>query len=111
MAKRSKKNRKKKSNKYDNLSQPEAEFDFHGLGVLTREKIKELVDEFIDECMDRGLTKILFITGKGLHSRNGMPVIKPLVKNYLSEQPYVARVYEGRFDRGGGGTLEVILDN
>lgn len=99
-----------KNNKYDNLSKPEAEFDFHDRGVLTPGEIKRLVDEFIEECRDRGLTKVLFITGKGIHSRNGMPVIKPFVKKYLSGKPYVLRVYEGRFDRGGSGTLEVILD-
>lgn len=100
---------KGKKNKYDNLSKPQAEFDFHGLGVLGRSEIIKLVDEFIDECRDRGLTKVLLITGKGLHSKAGMPVIKPMVRKYLMDKPYVARVYEGRRDRGGSGTLEVIL--
>lgn len=111
MGKKHKNNPKKKANKYDNLSKPEAEFDFHDLGVLTREKMKELVDEFIDECLDRGLQKVLIITGKGLHSKHGMPVIKPFIRKYLLEKPFVLRVYEGRYDRGGSGTLEVILTN
>lgn len=101
---------KKKANKYDNLSKPEAEFDFHGRGALTHHHMKEMVDEFVDKCRARGLTKVLFITGKGLHSKKGMPIIKPFVKKYLQDKPYVVRVYEGRFDRGGSGTLEVIFD-
>jgi DNA-nicking Smr family endonuclease len=109
MAKFGKKIRPKKTNKYDNLSKPQAEFDFHGRGALTMRKVQEMTDDFMQECRDRGLTKVLFITGKGLHSAKGMPVIKPFIKKYLTEKSFVERVYEGRFDRGGSGTLEVIL--
>lgn len=52
----------------------------------------------------------MFITGKGLHSKKGMPVIKPLLRKYLNTLPFVIRVDEGRFDRGGAGTLEVTLE-
>lgn len=110
MGKKRKKLRPKKLNKYDNLSKPEAEFDFHNRGLLTPSDMQRMADEFIEECRRRKLSKILFITGKGLHSRNGMPVIKPFLKKYLSKQAYVLRVYEGRRDRGGTGTLEVVLD-
>ncbi len=110
MGKFNKKERKKKINKYDNLSKPQAEFDFHGMGTLTMAQVSKMADVFLDECRDRGLTKVLFITGKGLHSSKGMPVIKPFLKKYLLGKSYVDRVYEGRFDRGGSGTLEVILD-
>ena len=112
MKKKYKRNQKQKIkiNKFDNLSKPQAELDFHNRGVLYPEDIKELVDVFIQESIDKNLTKILFITGKGLHSRKGMPVIKPLVKKYLQTKPEVKRVYEGRFDRGGSGTLEVTLE-
>ncbi|MBT4917278.1 Smr/MutS family protein [Candidatus Peregrinibacteria bacterium] len=101
--------KKEKVNKYDNLSKPEAEFDFHDRGVLTSSDMKKMADEFLSEARDRNLTKILFITGKGLHSRNGMPVIKPFLRKYLETLPFVLRVYEGRRDRGGAGTLEVTL--
>lgn len=110
MGKKRKKQRKEKNNKYDNLSKPQAEFDFHDRGVLTPNDMKKMVDEFIEDCRDRELTKVLIITGKGLHSRNGMPVIKPFVKKYLQTKSFVVRVYEGRFDRGGSGTLEVVFD-
>lgn len=109
MSKKRKEPRPQKTNKYDNLSKPQAEFDFHDLGVLHPGDMKKLADEFLEECRSRKLTKVLFITGKGLHSKNGMPVIKPLLKKYLSEKPFVKQVYEGRRDRGGSGTLEVIL--
>jgi len=104
------KERKTKNNKYDNLSKPQAEFDFHGMGILTKDDIKNLADSFLEKSINRGLTKILFITGKGLHSRDGMPIIKPQLKRYLADNPSVLRVYEGRRDRGGSGTLEVVLN-
>ncbi len=104
-----KKEKAKKINKYDNLSKPEAEFDFHNLGPLKTSDMKYHCDEFLEKCLRRKLTKILFITGKGLHSKKGMPIIKPFLKKYLTEHPNVSRVYEGRSDRGGSGTLEVIL--
>jgi DNA-nicking Smr family endonuclease len=109
MAKRKKKPSKK--NKYNNLSQPEATFDFHNRGPLRKDQIISLTNEFINECLERGLSKILFITGKGLHSAKGMPIIKPLIKHHLSNHPKVLRLYEGRRDRGGSGTVEVILEN
>lgn len=105
-----KKLRPKKLNKYDNLSKPQAEFDFHDKGILRENDIRQLADEFLEECRRRKLTKVLFITGKGLHSRNGMPIIKPFLNRYLKALPFVLRVYEGRFDRGGEGTLEVVLN-
>ncbi|MFA5947834.1 MAG: Smr/MutS family protein [Candidatus Gracilibacteria bacterium] len=96
-------------NKYENLSKPQAEFDFHDKGILSESNIREMTDEFLDDCRRRKLTKVLFITGKGIHSRNGMPIIKPYLRKYLSSLDFVDRVYEGRFDRGGSGTLEVTL--
>lgn len=105
-----KKLRPKKLNKYDNLSKPQAEFDFHDKGLLRENDMRVLTDEFLEECLRRKFTKVLFITGKGLHSKNGMPIIKPFLNRYLQTLPYVVRVYEGRYDRGGSGTLEVILN-
>ncbi|MBU0981213.1 Smr/MutS family protein [Patescibacteria group bacterium] len=105
-----KSSKKQKTNKYDNLSKPEAEFDFHGRGYLTMPQVQKLADDFIQEALRRDLTKILFITGKGIHSEGGMPKIKPFLRKYLQSHPRVLRVYEGRRDRGGEGTLEVVLD-
>jgi DNA-nicking Smr family endonuclease len=110
MAKRKKK-RPSKKNKYDNLSKPEDTLDFHGRGPMRQHTMAQILEEFIDDCLDRELTKVLIITGKGLHSKKGMPVVKPFVKKTLQKHPQVIRVYEGRSDRGGTGTLEVILDS
>jgi hypothetical protein len=42
MGKKRKQTRPKKHNKYDNLSKPEAEFDFHDRGRLTMGMVREL---------------------------------------------------------------------
>lgn len=110
MGKKRKQGKPDKVNKYDNLSKPQEEFDFHDRGVLPMSVVQKMTDEFLDQCERRGLIKVLFITGKGLHSKKGMPVIKPFLKKYLGAHKNVVRVYEGRRDRGGEGTLEVILD-
>jgi DNA-nicking Smr family endonuclease len=99
-----------KNNKYDNLSKPQDSFDFHNLGILSPRDITKLADDFLYKCRQRSLTKILFITGKGLHSRNGSPVVKPVLRKHLEKLSYVVRVYESRRDRGGQGALEVTLD-
>ena len=105
-----KNNRTRKINKYENLSTPQAEFDFHDKGILREEDIQKLTDDFLEECEKKNLTKVLFITGKGLHSKLGTPVIKPLLDRYLKSLPFVIRVQEGRIDRGGAGALEVDLE-
>lgn len=96
-------------NKYEHLSKHQAEFDFHGKGILNEGEIKRMADDFLSECRREGFTKVLFITGKGLHSKGGSPVIKPLLHKYLSGLPFVLKVYDGRIDRGGSGALEVVL--
>jgi DNA-nicking Smr family endonuclease len=95
-------------NKYASLSEPQASFDFHGRGVLSKEDIVVRTTEFVRECSQRGFKKILIITGKGLHSKSG-PVVGPLVQDILMSLPNVQSVETARRDRGGEGALEVQL--
>lgn len=95
-------------NKYAGLSQPQASFDFHGRGIMTKDEISELTREFIQECSRKGLKKVLIITGKGLHSKSG-PVVGPMVAEVLLSLPAVKSFETARRDRGGEGALEVLL--
>ena len=74
----------------------------------SRDEIRDMADEFIKECKAKGLERVLIITGKGLHSKEG-PVIGPLLKWYLHKIPAVMSVETARRDRGGEGALEVKL--
>ena len=99
---------RKKINKYADLNDPEATFDYHEEGILTEDEIKEKAEEFIIESKRKGHMRVLIITGKGLHSENG-PVIKPLLSWYLTKLNQVKSVKEAKIDRGGSGALEIEL--
>ncbi len=101
--------KKHHGNKYEHLSTPEAQLDFHGEGILTPEEITQRVSQFIQECQQKGFSRVLIITGKGLHSRDGIAVIKPIVQKHLKGLDTVKEIAEARRDRGGEGALEIKL--
>lgn len=107
---KSRKNPKTRGNKYAHMNQPQAELDYHDRGKLTEHEIKSLAQAFIEECAERGMQKVLIITGKGLHSEQG-PVIRPMLKWYLHKLPQVLSVETARRDRGGEGAFEIELRN
>ncbi|PIQ79573.1 hypothetical protein COV81_01765 [Candidatus Peregrinibacteria bacterium CG11_big_fil_rev_8_21_14_0_20_41_10] len=96
-------------NKYQNLSEPQAELDFHQFEILTKDEIIEITDQFIKKSHKHKFNKILIITGKGLHSRNGTAVIKPIINDYLNSHPLVKRFATARIDRGAEGAFEITL--
>lgn len=100
-----------KQNKYADLNVPEAEFDFHERGILTKSEICNLAKNFLQEASVQGLTRVLIITGKGIHSRENGPVVKPLLQEFLPTLNIVKQVMPARRDRGGDGALEVLLNN
>ena len=96
------------ANKYKHLQTPQAEFDFHDRGVLTREQILALAEDFIDDCQESGYRLVSIITGIGLHSKNG-PVVKPVLADFLANHPEVQSFSEGKFTQGGQGVFIVKL--
>ncbi len=100
--------KKRSINKYEHLAGPEACLDFHDLGVLLPVNIEARLEAFLQKASRQGKRKLLVITGRGLHSRNG-PVVKPTVEKLLGRNPLVHRYKEARRDRGGEGAYEVEL--
>ena len=98
-----------KNNKYAHLSEPESKLDFHTLGILLQEEVKKIADEYIQKSKQNNIKRLLFITGKGLHSKDGEAKIKPWLCSYLQKHTDVKKVAEARRDRGGEGALEVTL--
>jgi len=96
-------------NKYAHLAGPQAELDFHGRGTLTPAQIRASLDEFLANARSTGQSKLLVITGKGLHSKSGQAVVRPIVQSYLQNHPDVAAFTKARRDRGGEGAFEVRL--
>lgn len=102
---------KNKTNKYADLNEPQAEFDFHDLGILSTAEIQKMATNFLQESKKSGLQKVLIITGKGLHSKDNEAVVKPVLLEYLPTLSFVSSVRLARRDRGGDGALEVVLGN
>lgn len=96
------------ANKYQKLNLPQAEFDFHNRGPLTSHDILELAENFIVSSLANNFTIVSFIVGRGVHSAKG-PVIKPLLADFLKNQPDVKSFSEGKFAQGGEGVFIVKL--
>lgn len=84
----------------------QAELDLHG---LTAAEAREELGRFVAECVDRGLTCVRVIHGKGRGSGHAGPVLKRLADQWLRRcQPVLAFVTARPVD-GGSGALYVLL--
>ena len=92
------------------MSAPKAKLDFHNLGPLQETEIVNKISDFILECESKQIDRLLIITGKGSHSKNGQSVVKPLVERTLRKCKEVDFFGNARRDRGGDGAIEVKLN-
>ncbi|MDO3377023.1 Smr/MutS family protein [Geoalkalibacter halelectricus] len=88
---------------------PEAELDLHGLDRL---RARERVRHFLDNSRFHGLSTVLVITGRGLHS-DEEPVLRSELERFLEEEGRTWAVEWGRAPRryGGEGALVIFLKN
>ena len=68
---------------WHNHDNPPDELDLHG--QLVKEAL-DLTRHRLQACQSKGETKLIVITGKGLHSVDGIAKIKPSLIAYLKEQ-------------------------
>tara|TARA_Y100000588_G_scaffold77483_1_gene80761 strand:+ start:2772 stop:3401 length:630 start_codon:yes stop_codon:yes gene_type:complete len=85
----------------------QAEVDLHGLRVS---QAKTSLSRFLQHCGDRGLTCIRVIHGKGNRSPGKIPVLKPMVADWLSHWNIVLAFASARPVDGGTGALYVLLN-
>ena len=85
---------------------PQAILDLHGYTVSEAES---RVKAFLGECRDNGLRKISIITGKGLHSEDGVGVLRDAVIRVLDESGAVSEKFSAPQSAGGSGALWIIL--
>ncbi len=97
-------------NKYAHLAATQSQLDFHELGPLTSEQILEETESFLKNAHHKKLKKLLIITGKGLHSKNGQAVIKPLIQKYLRTSDFVKNFSVAPVNQGGDGAIVVALE-
>ena len=92
--------------------------DLHGL-TLDEANIK--VENFITDCFDRKISKVIIVTGKGLHSQNDKdPYISEkfgilknsvpdFIKNNLSLMAKIKSITSAEISDGGSGAFYVFL--
>jgi DNA-nicking Smr family endonuclease len=82
------------------------EFDLHG---MTSAQARLAVSAFLVECVQRGIRCVRIVHGKGLRSRNRMPVLKRKVSHWLVLRDDVLAYCEARPADGGSGAVVVLL--
>jgi DNA-nicking Smr family endonuclease len=79
---------------------------------MTREEARAAVESFIEGSRTGGKRCVLIVTGRGLHSKDEIPVLKDRVKSWL-ERGRIARsvlaFVSARPCDGGTGAVYVLL--
>ncbi|WP_157670932.1 Smr/MutS family protein [Chitinibacter sp. GC72] len=94
--------RKLKRGQYD----IEAELDLHGEST---ESARQKVIVFLDRCVQRQQRCVRIIHGKGLSSRDGQPVLKLKLKNWLVQRSEVLAFAQAKPAQGADGAVLVLL--
>jgi DNA-nicking Smr family endonuclease len=87
----------------------QAHIDLHG---RTRLEARELVEEFVVESRRRSLRCVLIVHGRGLNSKDQIPVLKESLKVWLARGRIARSVLafcSARPSDGGYGALYVLL--
>jgi DNA-nicking Smr family endonuclease len=87
----------------------QAHVDLHG---LTREEAKAALEQFISRSRVAGLRCVLVVHGRGLHSKDQIPVLKQSVQLWLSHgraAKHVLAFCTARPQDGGAGAVYVLL--
>ncbi|MCK4690234.1 MAG: Smr/MutS family protein [Desulfuromonadales bacterium] len=87
---------------------PEASLDLHG---LLRTDVAEKIRFFLQDAQFQGWQTLLIITGKGLHSSDGEPVLRNEAELFLNTEGKKMVAEWGRAPKqyGGEGALVVFL--
>lgn len=85
---------------------PQATIDLHG---FTKQEAMEKLESFMNESREHGLRKISIITGKGLHSQDGIAIIREEVMRYLDSCTFISEKSSAPLSSGGSGAIWVIL--
>lgn len=87
---------------------PDATLDLHG---VLRHEVDDKMRHFLQNAAYQGAEVVLVITGKGLHSAVGEPVVRQAVEDFMRREGTAHVVQWGRAPRryGGDGALVLFL--
>jgi DNA-nicking Smr family endonuclease len=83
--------------------------DLHG---LTREEAKRTVDAFLKKSRSAGKRCVLLVHGRGIHSKDQVPILKDALRNWLATARlgrHVLAFASARPVDGGTGAVYVLL--
>jgi DNA-nicking Smr family endonuclease len=83
--------------------------DLHG---MTRDEAKQAVDQFLKSARASGKRCVLVVHGRGMHSKDQMPVLKEALRSWLASARFGRHVLAfatARPQDGGGGAIYVLL--
>jgi DNA-nicking Smr family endonuclease len=83
--------------------------DHLDLHALRTEEARALLVRFLNNALVHGLRCVRIVHGKGLRSRNGEPVLKRKIGNWLSQRDEVLAFVQARPEDGGSGAVMVLL--
>ena len=86
---------------------PEAIIDLHG---LHQDEAEQRLNSFVGDCVRRGLSKILIIHGKGIHTTGTNPVLGKVVRSFIEHDKHCGMSGHPKTkSEGGSGATWVIL--
>ena len=97
---------KMKNHEYLRTMRPEARIDLHG---LTKDEAWTRLSSFVDDCVRKGLKKIIIIHGKGIHSHGSDPVLGPMVRTFIERHKNLGTSGHPDKSMGGTGATWVII--
>ena len=107
---------KKKNIRHEKIKK----IDLHG---YTIEEANKAVEQFIQECFDENVTKIIVITGKGLRSKNvenpylskDLSILKYSVPEFIESNTSLTKMIiettDAKIEDGGSGAFYIYLKN
>jgi DNA-nicking Smr family endonuclease len=85
--------------------EPQRRLDLH---LLTSDQARRAIVGFIYECTQQHLLTVRIITGIGLHSKGGGPVLLGLTEQILTEMKKNRRVLDFKRAKDGGSFIVYI---
>ena len=94
--------------------------DLHG---YTLDEANKVISDFIKNCYEKKVNKIIVVTGKGLHSENeknpyvskDLSILKYSIPEYISNNKSLMNVIneikDAKIEDGGSGAFYIFLKN